>query len=572
MELHGTVIEETFAEAFRMWAGRLIVTAIDPEWVRIAVAEVCGYGTSVIGCDAEAGLEQWLERDQTPDGRPGAAVLFFAFNAEKLAKAIPNRVGQCLMTCPTTAVYDGMPGVSKSEDSARLDLGKRLRFFGDGQQKSKLIAGRRFWRVPVMDGEFTIEETCGAVKAIGGGNLLIGGQDQATTLASARRAVAAIAPLADVITPFPGGVVRSGSKVGARYKGMFASTNDEYCPTLRSKAQSKLRPGVGCVYEIVINGLSQSAIASAMRAGIEAACGPQTLAISAGNYGGNLGKFHFKLHEIMASIETAHKPLPPVTPTHGGYVLTWKSGSLAPVDGSLFRPDTLGQLDRAALAATPVRLGRTQVPLGSLFEIAGQAGGPVLTLRGLPPLARLGANMAGGELIIEGDAGDQVGASMRGGILRVRGNAGHRAGGPDANAERGMTGGELLIEGNAGDFAGLRMRRGLLAVRGCAGRSPGYRMLAGTLVLGRGPLDSPGLEMRRGTIICLDRAAAVAGAPGLAQESLFPATAAPVLRLLLRCLAALGWPVDPAAMEGVYALWSGDRFELAKGEVWQWRS
>jgi len=306
MLLHGTVIEDEFAEAFRMWASRLVVTAADASWVGIAARQVCGYGTSVIGCDAEVGLEHMLEPAQTPDGRPGAAVLLFAFKAESLSKAIVNRTGQCLMTCPTTAVYDGMPDVIEDDDMARIDLGKTLRFFGDGHQRSKVVAGRRYWRVPVMDGEFVVEETVGAVKAIGGGNLLVSGKDQQVTLAAAGRAVAAMAPLPDVVTPFPGGIARSGSKVGSRYKGMFASTNDQYCPTLRSVSDTRLPDGAGCVYEIVVNGLSEQAITAALRAGIESACGNNIVSVSAGNYGGNLGKFHFKLHKVMqGSVPTA---------------------------------------------------------------------------------------------------------------------------------------------------------------------------------------------------------------------------------------------------------------------------
>ncbi len=301
MHCQGVIIQETFAEAFRMWSARLIVTALDAHWLDAAIREATGYGASVIGCDAEAGLERMLTPDQTPDGRVGASLLFFAFNAEKLSKAVVNRVGQCLMTCPTTAVFDGLPDVVAGEDSTRFEVGARLRFFGDGHQKSKLLEGRRYWRVPVMDGEFLLEEDVGAAKAIGGGNFLLCGPNQAHTLAAARRAVDAIALLPDVITPFPGGVVRSGSKVGSKYKGMFASTNDAFCPTLASRVETELPDNAGCVYEIVINGLSRDAIARAMVVGIQAACSrPDDLvAISAGNYGGKLGKFHFKLHELM---------------------------------------------------------------------------------------------------------------------------------------------------------------------------------------------------------------------------------------------------------------------------------
>ena len=305
MNHHGVIIEDTFAEAFRMWAARLIVTAIDVQQVRVAAATVCGYGTSVIGCDAEAGVERFLEPSETPDGRPGVSLLFFSFNADRVAKALPNRTGQCLMTCATTAVFDGLPGVTKTDDTARLPLGDKLRFFGDGHQKSKVIAGRRYWRVPVMDGEFLCESSVGAAKAIGGGNFLVCGRDQKSTLAATRRAVDAMANVPDTITPFPGGIVRSGSKVGSRYKALFASTNDEYCPMLRSRGKTKLRDGVGCVLEIVVNGFTQKAIATAMHAGIDAACTTpgedRPIAISAGNYGGNLGKFHFKLHEVMGT-------------------------------------------------------------------------------------------------------------------------------------------------------------------------------------------------------------------------------------------------------------------------------
>ncbi len=299
MQHHGSIIENEFAEAFRMWAARVIVTALDERMVRVAAGEVTGYGTSVIGCDAEAGVERFLTPDQTPDGRPGAALLFFAFNAKALQKALPNRVGQCLMTCPTTAVYDGLPDAVAGEDSARLDVGKLVRFFGDGFQKSKVIAGSRLWRIPVMDGEFVCAASIGAIKAIGGGNLLLCGADQTAALRVAQRAVDALAPLPDIITPFPGGIVRSGSKVGSRYKKLFASTNDEYCPTVRGRTRSKLRPGVGAVYEIVINGLSDAALRHAMVTAINAAAGADCIAISAGNYGGKLGKFHYRLHELL---------------------------------------------------------------------------------------------------------------------------------------------------------------------------------------------------------------------------------------------------------------------------------
>jgi formylmethanofuran--tetrahydromethanopterin N-formyltransferase len=294
LHLHGTLIEDTYAEAFRMWASRVIVTAADERWLRTAAQVVTGYATSVIACDTEAGVERWLPRAETLDDRPGVALLFFALSVEGLTTAVPKRVGQCLMTCPTTAVYDGLPEVSD-----RVPVGQQLRYFGDGRQKSKRIAGRRYWRIPIMAGEFLCEEAVGAVKAVAGGNFLIQGVDQHSALRAAERAVAALESMPDVITPFPGGVVASGSRVGSRYPGLRVSSNHEFCPTLRSQSSTLVHPGVGCVLEIVINGLSEEAVRRAMREGIAAACGSGVVAISAGNYGGKLGKFHFPLRPLF---------------------------------------------------------------------------------------------------------------------------------------------------------------------------------------------------------------------------------------------------------------------------------
>ncbi len=294
MNIGETLIEDTFAEAFRMRYCRAILTAVDEYWLQTAAGEMTGYAASVIGCDAEAGVERTLTAEETPDGRPGAAVLLFGFSTEGLAKAVPNRIGQCVMTCPTTAVFDGL-----AQAEEKIPLGKHLRFFGDGFQKSKLIAGRRYWRIPVMDGEFLVEESLGVGKGVGGGNIILQAVDAATALAAARRAVDALAAVPGVITPFPGGVVRSGSKVGSRYKKLRASTNDAYCPTLRGRTESRLHPEAHCAYEIVIDGADEPSVAAATAAAIRAAAGPGVLQIGAGNYGGKLGKFHFHLHQVL---------------------------------------------------------------------------------------------------------------------------------------------------------------------------------------------------------------------------------------------------------------------------------
>jgi formylmethanofuran--tetrahydromethanopterin N-formyltransferase len=279
-----------------MTAVRLIVTAETPSWAQTAAQVTTGYASSVIGCDAEAGVERTLGPDDTPDGRPGVSLLLFAFNRDALQKAVVNRVGQCVLTCPTTACYNGLPMIKEKA----IRIGGNLRFFGDGFQISKKLEGRRFWRMPVMDGEFTCEDYFGTIKGVAGGNFLIVGATQATALAAAEAAVAAIRKVAGVLLPFPGGVVRSGSKIGSKYKKLRASTNDAYCPTLRGQVKSALPDGANAVYEIVMDGVDLATVETAMRVGVRAACLPGVLQITAGNYGGKLGPFHLHLHKLLA--------------------------------------------------------------------------------------------------------------------------------------------------------------------------------------------------------------------------------------------------------------------------------
>jgi formylmethanofuran--tetrahydromethanopterin N-formyltransferase len=293
--INGVPVEDTFAEAFPMTGCRLIVTAETPNWARIAAQVTTGYAASVIGCDAEAGVERTLSADETPDGRPGVSLLLFAFNRDALQKAVVNRVGQCVLTCPTTACFNGLPVVKEKA----LRVGGTLRFFGDTFQFSKKLEGRRFWRLPVMDGEFLCEDYFGTVKGVAGGNFLIMGGSQAVALAAAEAAVEAMRSVPGVIMPFPGGVVRSGSKVGSRYKKLRASTNDAYCPTLRWLVKTALPTGANAVYEIVLDGLDLASVEEATRVGIRAACRPGVLGIAAGNYGGKLGPFHLHLHKLL---------------------------------------------------------------------------------------------------------------------------------------------------------------------------------------------------------------------------------------------------------------------------------
>ncbi len=289
MIINGVSIDKTFAEAFPMKGTRIIITAQNLEWAMHSATAFTGFATSVIACGCEASIERTLEPSETPDGRPGVACLIFAMGGKGLAKQVETRAGQCVLTSPTSALFSGIEG----EDGKEIALGKNLRFFGDGYQISKMIDGKRYWRIPVMDGEFLTQENTGVVSSVGGGNFLILAESQPQALAACEAAVKAMKQLPNIIMPFPGGVVRSGSKVGSKYKALNASTNDAFCPTLKGQTKSECSPEVESVMEIVIDGLSKEDIDKAMRVGIQAACdlGAENgiRRISAGNYGGKLG-------------------------------------------------------------------------------------------------------------------------------------------------------------------------------------------------------------------------------------------------------------------------------------------
>ena len=297
IQLGGVEIIDTFAEAFPIKATRLIITADQLRWATTAATVMCGNATSVIACDVEAAIEQVVAPDESPDGRPGVSVLVFGFKTEALAKALQARVGQCVLTCPTTACYNGIRNCPKEK---QIRIGGGIRYFGDGFQVAKKLEDRRFWRIPTMDGEFVCEDYFGTVTGVAGGNLLICGTNSTAALVAAEAAVAAVGSGTDVALPFPGGIVRSGSKVGSRYPALKASTNDAFCPSLRGLTKTELPPNCHAVYEIVIDGLSFEAVQSAMKRGLHAAAAsPDILRITAGNYGGKLGKHHFYLRELL---------------------------------------------------------------------------------------------------------------------------------------------------------------------------------------------------------------------------------------------------------------------------------
>ncbi len=297
MKINGITIDDTFAEAFGMSGLGLIITADSLKWAHICATVMTGFGTSVIGAGAECGIDYELSPSETPDGRPGVRVLMFGFSPDALEPQLSNRVGQCVLTSPGSACYNGLDSPNK------MGLAK-ARFFGDGWQTAKLLGDRRFWRVPVMDGEFIIEDKCGfTTDGVGGGNLLMLGRDRAGLLETAEAAVAAIAKVPDVITPFPGGIVRSGSKVGSKYKGAVASTNDAFCPTLKGAVKSELDARHHRRARDRHRRFDVEAVADAMRAGLKAVidggAAKGVTRVSAGNYGGNLGQHHYHLKDLL---------------------------------------------------------------------------------------------------------------------------------------------------------------------------------------------------------------------------------------------------------------------------------
>lgn len=309
MRIRGTDILDQYAEAFTARYARLIVTAVDEHWVEAAAREATGYAASVVGCDAEAGIERHLTAAETPDRRPGVALLFFTFSIDKLARAVAWRVGECVLTCPTTACFNGLPDAEEV-----VPLGGDTREFADGFEergarnevresestRSSTLDPSSFWRLPVWDGEFVVDAVAGVGRGIAGGNLVLHAVSQAAGLEAAMRAVKAVEPHAGVITPFPGGVCRAGSKVGAlTLENIVATIDEAYCPTLRDRVKSELVEGATAAYEIIINGVDVASVGTAMRVAIEAAAGPGVLAIGARSFGGKLGKHQIGLRELF---------------------------------------------------------------------------------------------------------------------------------------------------------------------------------------------------------------------------------------------------------------------------------
>ncbi|HTY75170.1 MAG TPA: formylmethanofuran--tetrahydromethanopterin N-formyltransferase [Candidatus Nanoarchaeia archaeon] len=291
-------IQDTFAEMFPLWVGRVLITAQNEKWARIAGSLTTGFATSVIEATAEAAIERPVPADQTPDKRPGILIQIYNRDRFELKNQLMQRIGQCTLTCPTTSAFNGLLG------KRVLRVGSSLRYFGDGFQKKTMVGGRKCWKIPVMEGNFIVEDGFGAMEAVAGGNFMIFAADQISGLKAAEAAADAIRDKApDVIMQFPGGVCRAGSKAGSLKYKLKASTNHPYCPTLRTLVPDTVVPeGVNCVYEIVMNGLTLDAVKNGMKQGVTAAASqPGVVKISSGNYGGKLGPFKAFLKDAIGA-------------------------------------------------------------------------------------------------------------------------------------------------------------------------------------------------------------------------------------------------------------------------------
>jgi formylmethanofuran--tetrahydromethanopterin N-formyltransferase len=297
MQLNGVDIKDTYAEAFGIKVSRLLVTAATKKLAKTAATEATGYGTSVIGCPAEAGIDGYVSPLETPDGRPGYTMMICNPTKKKLDHELLERIGMGILTAPTTAVFNALDDAEE-----QLRAGFKLKFFGDGYEKEVEVGGKTVQSIPIMSGDFLVETDFGMKDGVAGGNFFILADSQMNALMAAQVAVDAIADVPGTITPFPGGIVASGSKVGCNeYNFLNASTNEKMCVSLKDEVvESEIRKDVNGIYEIVIDGVDEASVREAMKQGIKAACTiPGVKEISAGNYGGSLGAYKINLRDLF---------------------------------------------------------------------------------------------------------------------------------------------------------------------------------------------------------------------------------------------------------------------------------
>jgi formylmethanofuran--tetrahydromethanopterin N-formyltransferase len=293
----GCEVDDTYAEGFRSIYAELLVTCRDHKWLQHCIHAVTGNSSSTILCDCESGVDRLVgpggdETFATPDGRPGAIIQVHVPRFRKdrepaLQRSLLTRISQNVLTCPTASCFNLL------DTDPYFKLGRKIAFFGDGFQTREMRYGRKVWVIPIMGGEFIVDRRFGFRDGVMGGNLWFMADSVDAAIEATERGVAAVKGIPNVIMSFPGGIASSASKAGSRYPFLIASTYEQFCPTLREKlgAESRLPTGVNSIMEIVMNGRDLESLTTATRAAIEAARQtPGLIKISAGNYGGRLGK------------------------------------------------------------------------------------------------------------------------------------------------------------------------------------------------------------------------------------------------------------------------------------------
>lgn len=289
-------VDDTYAEAFSGFYSEFLVTAKDRKWLMAAVNAAVGCATSGIGCGCEAAVDEIIPPSKTPDGRIGAAVMFWVSRfspdpVKQLEGELLSRIGQCILTAPSTAVWN------MTDSGKKLPVGKKIGYFADGYQREEARFGRSVVVVPRMMGDFLIEKELGYSEGVMGGNLWFFAKSESSALRAAEKAVKVISATSGVVATFPGGVCAAGSKIGSKYSFLSASTHERLCPTLVPHiTDSQVPSGVASISEVVFNGISLELLQDVSLKAVHAAKDtPGLLRVSAGSYGGKLGEYRIYL-------------------------------------------------------------------------------------------------------------------------------------------------------------------------------------------------------------------------------------------------------------------------------------
>lgn len=296
-------IEDTYAEAFEGIFSRVIVTADDQKTLQKAAEDATATPSIVIG-RVEGGIERWLSEEETPDKRKGAILQFWgginpkkplSDSVQKFETELSYRIRQDILVKPFTAIFDALP---KFEE--KLDMMERVGHCGDGFEWVEKRYEREMIVVPIMVPDFLIERYIGYALGVMGANFWIMCKTKETVKKSGEKALEAISKVEEVIAPFE--VCSAGSKPETNFPWIGPTTNHPYCPSLKKRLgkESRVPESVNYIPEIVINGISMEAVKKAMKAGIEAVLNVDgVVKVSAGNYGGKLGRYKVYLRELF---------------------------------------------------------------------------------------------------------------------------------------------------------------------------------------------------------------------------------------------------------------------------------